>query len=146
MNDLANFTPIPITGDYKIVWPDDIEPEKWAKNHSMLVAIKRKAKQLIVESYEFGVSKFGEEYAGNVHDQSELALGFKNQEPKPNINGEGKAKGFISVEGISQEFSIWQRSVAHLIPTWDRDRLTRALELLEPMERQAQAIRARLGA
>jgi hypothetical protein len=34
--------------------------------------------------------------------------------------------------------------VAHLIPRWDRSKVERALELLEPIEAQAKALRTRL--
>ena len=145
MNNIAPYRPIHLTNELKLSFPPDMPQQHWAEAHTYLVAVKRKAKALILESYEFGAAKYGQEVAGRVHEQAELALGFPKKAAKADVNGEGKAKGFVSIEGISQSFDIWNRTVAHLIPTWDRDRLKRALELLEPMEAQAKAIRARLG-
>jgi hypothetical protein len=145
MNNVTQYRPIHLTDDFKLSLPSDMPEQHWAEMHTYLVAVKRKAKALILESYEFGAAKYGQEVAGRVHEQAELALGLPKKATKADVNGEGKAKGFISVEGISQSFSIWQRSVSHLIPTWEPERLSRALELLEPIEQQAQAIRARLN-
>jgi hypothetical protein len=141
---LTQLSAIPITGDFQLALPEDMTQDQWADLHRSLVAVKRKAKALIVQSYDYGAKHYGDEYAGQVHEQAELALGLPQSKEKPDINGEGKAKGIVSVEGIAQSFSIWQRGVSHLIPKWDRSKIERALELLEPIEAQAKALRTRL--
>jgi hypothetical protein len=137
---------IPVTDDYQLALPEDMSKQQWTELHRSLIAVKRKAKALIVQSYDFGAHHYGEDYAGHVHQQAELALGLPQPKEKPDINGEGKAKGIVSVEGIAQSFSIWQRGVTHLIPKWDKTKIQRALELLEPIEAQAKALRERLNA
>jgi hypothetical protein len=144
--NLTSIASIPITPDFNLNLPEDMSQAQWAELHSSLVAVKRKAKALIVQSYDYGAKHYGEEFADQIHEQAELALGLPQPKDKPDINGEGKAKGIVSVEGIAQSFSIWQRGVAHLIPRWDKAKIQRALDLLEPIEAQAKALRDRLEA
>jgi hypothetical protein len=46
---------------------------------------------------------------------------------------------------LSQSFILWQRKMSDEIPQWDKDRLNRALELLEPMEKEAKRVRELLN-
>ena len=52
----------------------------------------------------------------------------------------------MTIEGLSQSFILWQRKMSDEIQGWDKDKLTRALDLLEPMEREAKRVRELLEA
>jgi len=123
-------------------------PQEWAERHAFLVSVRRKARQLIVESMDFGIDRYGSQFAEGVHTQAELALGLPEPKEKFGINGEGKAKGLVSIEGAAQGFKLWYRTVEHLIPKWGPEKLDMAIELLEePVAAHARLVemRARAG-
>ena len=54
---------------------------------------------------------------------------------KSNLNPYDKSTAIITIEGISQNFAMWHRKVAGLIPRWDENRLDRAIQLLDQQAR-----------
>jgi hypothetical protein len=133
-----------ITTSEGIIIADHTTREEWVEIHRSIIQAKRYASKWLSQSRKWASERWGVDYVAETEVQLEMALGLPQPKEKPDCNGEGKAKGIVSVEGIAQSFSIWQRGVAHLIPRWDRSKIERALELLEPIEAQAKALRTRL--
>ena len=53
--------------------------------------------------------------------------------PPVNLNaGLGRGVAVISIQGITQEFSMWHRRAADTIPKWGEPEITKALDLLDP--------------
>jgi hypothetical protein len=77
--------------------------------------------------------------------QLELDLGLSLPAEKPTLNPTDKTTAIVTIEGLSQKFQLWERKMSDDIGKWDRDRLTRALELLTPMEATAARIRQLLA-
>ena len=124
----------------------DATQEQWADIHRTILLCRSTSRLWLKQSREFASAKWGADYVAEVEIQLELALGLPQPSPKPDINPVDKSKGIVTIEGITQQFSLWSRKMAPQIATWDAVKLKRALELLEPMEKQAQEIRARLNA
>jgi len=85
------------------------------------------------------------EFTADTEAQLELDLGLALPEAKPALNPADKTKAIVTIEGLSQSFILWQRKMSDEIQGWDKDRLNRALELLEPMEREAKRVRELLA-
>jgi hypothetical protein len=59
----------------------------------------------------------------------------EQQRMKPPVNlnaGLGRGVAIISIQGITQEFSMWHRRAADTIPKWGEPEITKALDLLDP--------------
>ena len=141
---LRHTAPYTINESHDLVIPMGTAEAEWQVMHSSLLAARFYSRRWLDQSRDYGIETFGEEGVNEFETQQTLDLGINIPPPKPDVNGEGKAKGLISIEGIYASYNIWHRTVEHLIPTWDKDRVERALEFLLPMEAQAQALRDRL--
>ena len=124
----------------------DATQDQWADIHRTILLCRSTSRLWLKQSREFASAKWGVEYVAEVEEQLELSLGLPQPEPKPDINPADKAKGIVTIEGITQQFALWSRKMQPEIAKWDAVKLQRALDLLEPMERQAKEIRARLNA
>ena len=76
----------------------------------------------------------------------ELALGIETSDKPATLNAPDKSKAIVTIEGIHQSFVLWERKMHDEVEMWPEDKLKRALDLLEPMERQARRVRELLGA
>lgn len=125
--------------------PQDITQEQWTELHRAIILAKKSAGKWLSESRKFGTDTYGLDYVAETEVQMELSLGI-NQEGKPqHPNAQDKSKAIVTIEGISQTFKMWQRKVKDDIDSWDRDKLTRALDLLTPFEVQIKQIRTKLS-
>lgn len=126
--------------------PTDTTQEGWTDLHRSIIQCKRAAGKWLSQSRKWATDRFGIDFVAETEVQLEMALGLDMKDKPAALNPGDKSKAIVTIEGISQSFSLWSRKMGAEIETWDRDRLTRALELLEPMEAQAKAIRGKLGA
>jgi hypothetical protein len=126
--------------------PDSTTQEAWTDLHRAILTCKRAAGKWLSQSRKWATDRWGIDYVAETEVQLELALGIETKDKPAPLNPADKSKAIVTIEGISQSFALWHRKMAGEVETWDRDRLKRALELLEPMEAQAKAIRERLGA
>ena len=121
--------------------------DQWLAIHRSIVLCKRASARWIRQSRAFAAERWGMDFVADSEVQMELVLGIEAKDPAPAaLNPQDKSKALVTIEGISQSFSLWERKMRDEVLTWDRPRLTRALELLEPMERQAREVRAMLHA
>jgi len=125
--------------------PTETTQEGWTDLHRSIIQCKRAAGKWLSQSRKWATDRFGIDFVAETEVQLEMALGIESKDKPANLNPGDKSKAIITIEGISQSFALWHRKMGVEIETWDRDRLTRALELLEPMEAQAAVIRARLS-
>tara|TARA_R100001198_G_C5156657_1_gene163595 strand:- start:47 stop:508 length:462 start_codon:yes stop_codon:yes gene_type:complete len=126
--------------------PENTSREEWAQIHSQLTAIKHLAKKWHKESRHFGLAKFGDEFVAVIEAQQEFDLGLPNDAPKQEtLNPSDKSRVFVSIEGINQQYVMWERKMGDEIQTWDGDKCKRALEFLEPMESMAAKLRSQLN-
>jgi len=129
-----------------LIIPDDTNQDRFVQILRTVIICKRASGKWISDARKFGVAKWGIDYVAETEVQLELELGIECKDKPAPLNPADKSRAIVTIEGIAQSFSMWHRKMAAEVETWDRDRLTRALELLEPMEAQARAIRERLGA
>jgi hypothetical protein len=126
--------------------PPDITEEGWAEMHRTILLCRASSRLWLRQSREFATNRWGVEYVADAEIQMELALGLPEPKPKkPDLNPEDKSSSIVTIEGISQSFALWQRKMAPEIERWDRERLTKALQLVEPIEAQAKRIRELLN-
>jgi hypothetical protein len=135
-----------ITKDKQLVIPDDATPEQWADIHGSIMLAKRMAGKWLKASREYGEKHFGLDFVAETEVQMEFTLGIEVNDKDESINAKDKSKAIVTIEGITQSFKLWQRKIKDDIDNWDKDRLGRALSLLEPIEAQARAIRERINA
>ena len=119
--------------------------DDWLTIHSRLIHAKRYAAAWLKRSREFATDQWGIEFVADAEVQMEMNLGIEAKDKPATLNPPDKTKAIINIEGIHQSFVLWERKMHDEIETWGNDKLTRALELLEPMERRAKAIRERLA-
>ena len=125
--------------------PATLTPEEWTDVHRDILTCKKLASKWLTQSRDYGTNRWGEEFMNDTELQLELKLGIALPEAKPALNPPDKTKAIVTIEGLSQSFILWQRKMSDEIQTWDKDRLNRALELLEPMEREAKRVRELLA-
>ena len=135
-----------ITNNRELVIPDDTTAEQWADIHGSIMLAKRMAGKWIKASREYGEKHFGLDFVAETEVQMEFTLGIETKEKDQGSNAPDKSKAIVTIEGITQSFKLWQRKIADDIDNWDKDRLVRALTLLEPIEAQAAEIRRKLQA
>ena len=134
-----------ITKDKQLVIPDDTTAEQWADIHGSIMLAKRMAGKWLKASREYGEKNFGLDFVAETEVQMEFTLGIEVNDKDESSNAKDKSKAIVTIEGITQSFKLWQRKIKDDIDNWDKERLTRALSLLEPIEAQARAIRERLN-
>jgi hypothetical protein len=127
--------------------PTDITEDAWAEMHRTILLCRASSRLWLRQSRDYASNRWGVEYVAEAEMQMELALGLPEPKPdKPALNPEDKSRAIVTIEGICQSFALWQRKMAPEIERWDRDRLTKALALVEPIEAQAKRIRELLDA
>jgi len=125
--------------------PDTLTPAEWTNIHKDILVCKRAASKWLSQSRDYSTARWGMEFTADTEAQLELDLGLTLTEEKPTLNPDDKTKAIVTIEGLSQKFTVWERKMSDDIGKWDRDRLTRALELLTPMEATAARIRQLLA-
>lgn len=120
--------------------------DEWASIHRSIILCKQASSKWLKQSRAFGIDKWGEEFVADAEVQMELALGIETSDKPATLNAPDKSKAIVTIEGIHQSFVLWERKMHDEVESWDKDKLTRALDLLEPMERQAKRVRELLGA
>jgi hypothetical protein len=125
--------------------PETLTPAEWTNIHKDILVCKRAASKWLSQSRDYSTSRWGMEFTADTEAQLELDLGLTLAEAKPTLNPDDKTKAIVTIEGLSQKFTVWERKMSDDIGKWDRDRLERALELLSPMEQTAARIRGLLA-
>ena len=121
--------------------PDQCTMQDWMLIHRSILLCKSAASKWLSQSRAYAVGKWGNEWTADAEAQLELDLGLPQPTAQPSLNPADKSRGIVTIEGLSQKFELWSRKMEDEITTWDTDRLNRALELLQPFEKQAAAIR-----
>jgi hypothetical protein len=129
----------------KLTIPAEASQEEWASIHRTVILCRKASAAWLKQSRAFAVERWGVEFVAEQEVQMELSLGLPEPEPKPELNPNDKSKAIVTIEGITQSFVLWQRKMGSEIETWDRARLEKARDLLEPMESQARRIRQLLN-
>jgi hypothetical protein len=122
-----------ITKDKHLVIPDDTTAEQWADIHGSIMLAKRMAGKWLKASREYGEKHFGLDFVAETEVQMEFTLGIEVNDKDESSNAKDKSKAIVTIEGITQSFKLWQRKIKDDIDNWDKDRLGRALALLEPI-------------
>jgi len=125
--------------------PIALTPAEWTDIHRDILVCKKAASKWLSQSRDYGTARWGMEFTADTEAQLELDLGLALPEAKTTLNPADKTKAIVTIEGLSQSFILWQRKMSDEIQGWDKDRLNRALELLEPMEREAKRVRELLA-
>lgn len=125
--------------------PETLTPSEWTAIHRDILVCKKAATKWLQQSRDYSTGRWGVEFTADTEAQLELDLGLALPEAKPALNPADKTKAIVTIEGLSQKFLLWQRKMNEEVTTWDSDRLNAALNLLEPMEKEAQRIRLLLG-
>lgn len=127
--------------------PPGITEDAWAEMHRTILLCRASSRLWLKQSRDYASARWGVDYVADAEMQMELALGLPEPKPeKPALNPEDKSRAIVTIEGICQSFALWQRKMAPEIERWDRERLTKALSLVEPIEAQAKRIRELLDA
>lgn len=142
MNEIANAQTFRTDG---ITIPDDATQEQWMEIHRTIVLCRRASRNWLKGSREWAVKRWGVDYVAGAEVQLEMQLGLPEPRPKPEpLNPTDKTKAIVTIEGITQSFTVWLRHMDAEIEQWDDDRCSRALAMLEPMVAQAARLRARI--
>ena len=125
--------------------PDTLTPAEWTAIHRDILVCKKAATKWLQQSRDYSTGRWGVEFCADTEAQLELDLGLNLPDAKPALNPQDKSRAIVTIEGISQKFILWQRKMDEEVTTWDSARLNAALNLLEPMEKEAQRIRSLIG-
>jgi hypothetical protein len=126
--------------------PPHATQSEWEGIHRTIMLCRKASRTWLRQSRDYAAERWGADYVADVEIQMELALGLPQPDPKPALNPADKSSAIVTIEGISQSFSLWQRKMSAEIERWDKVRLAKALELIEPIEKQAARIRELLNA
>jgi hypothetical protein len=125
--------------------PETLTPAEWTDIHKDILVCKRAASKWLSQSRDYSTTRWGMEFTADTEAQLELDLGLTLADEKPTLNPDDKTKAIVTIEGLSQKFTVWERKMSDDIGKWDKARLERALELLTPMETTAARIRGLLA-
>jgi hypothetical protein len=125
--------------------PETLTPAEWTNIHKDILVCKRAASKWLSQSRDYSTARWGMEFCADTEAQLELDLGLTLADEKPTLNPDDKTKAIVTIEGLSQKFTVWERKMSDDIGKWDKARLERALELLTPMEATAARIRGLLA-
>ena len=125
--------------------PEDTTKEEWLEQFRQVLLCKHASSIWRKEYRKFGARKWDVAFAADSEVQIEMDLGLALQDEEPRVNAADKSIGLVTIEGIAQRFVMWSRKVSDEMPRWDRDQLTKALELLAPIEKKAAEIRAMIA-
>ena len=125
--------------------PEDTTQEQWQGIHRDILMCRRAAGKWLSQSRKWATDKWGIDYVAESEVQLEMALGIEAKPAPANLNAPDKSRGIVTIEGIAQSFRLWSRKVEPEIDSWDDGMIRRALDLLEPIARQAEALRAKLS-
>ena len=121
---------------------EDTTKDQWLDIHRSIVLCKNASARWLKQSRAFAADRWGIDFVADSEVQMELDLGIETTDKPPALNPPDKTRAIITIEGISESFAQWERKMRDEVTTWDRDKLERALALLEPMERQARLVRS----
>jgi hypothetical protein len=65
---------------------------------------------------------------------------------KSSLNADDKSVAIVTIEGIGQQFALWQRKTADAVPRWSERQISAAIALLEPQARLYSELVARRDA
>ena len=123
-----------------ITIPENTSQDEWKAIHLQIITCKKAASKWLSQSRKFAVDHWGIDYAAETEVQLELSLGIERKEIPARLNPSDKSKAIVTIEGIHQSFKLWNRKMSPEIETWDKTKLERALQLLEPMVQEARRI------
>ena len=115
--------------------------EQWQDGHRQLLLLGQVVKQLLPKSERFGQKHFGDDAVIEVEAQFMLDFGLPIPEPSNTTRLEGDE---AVIDMLERGFQRWvQRSGS--MELWSRERLERALRMIEPLAEQAARIRQLLA-
>ena len=143
-----------ILGIHMFSIPNDTRQGQWADIHRDLLWSRAKTKKPAAKwlklSRTFASDRWGVDYVAETEVQLELGLGLLDlTKPDPvhkalPLNPKDKTTGIMTIEGLSQKFIIWHRKMRDEMPRWNKWKIKRAIELVEPMARLHAELLARL--
>jgi len=126
--------------------PAETTQGEWAAIHRSIMLCGKAHKAWLKQSRAFATARWGEEYLAETEVQLEMVLGIEPPKEAPRLNPADKSSAIVTIEGISQQFTLWHRKMDAQITSWDKPQIEKALGLLEPIEREATRLRGMLGA
>jgi hypothetical protein len=133
--DTATFGPDGVT------IPTEATQDEWAAIHRSIMLCGKAHKAWLKQSRAFATERWGEDYLAETEVQLEMALGIEPPKETPKLNPADKSSAIVTIEGISQQFTLWHRKMDAEIAGWDKPKIEKALGLLEPIEREAKRLR-----
>ena len=129
--------------------PADCSQERWESIHRSILLCRTASKVWLKQSRGYALEKWGVDYVAQTEIQMELALGIECKE-EPNKEGEGvnasdKSTAIITIEGVAQQFIMWERKMNGKIPDWSAETLKRAIDILEPIDAKLRELRQMLA-
>ena len=123
MNEIINSKLFTLEG---LSIPDGTTQEEWQEIHRNVLICKKLAGRYLKQSRDWGTKQYGEDYVAKTEVQMEMELGFtkiESGDDKPDLNPQDKSRVFVTIEGISQNFQMWQRKMKPEMETWDKPTL-----------------------
>ena len=136
---------VTLNQDGTLAFREGISKEEWFDAHRKFLHAKRYAAAWLKASRAHAIAAWGMEFVADAEVQIEMDLGIEASDKPANLNPHDKSKAIVTIEGIHQSFVLWERKMHDEVEGWDKLKLKRALDLLEPMERQAKRVRELLG-
>lgn len=128
--------------------PEDCTQEQWKAIHGTIMLCRHASKEWLKQSRGYADTRWGSEYTGQVEAQLELALGAciegGKDKGQDGINPADKSTAIVTIQGIGSQFQLWERKMKDEIPRLSAENLTKAIEILEPIERKVREMRALL--
>jgi hypothetical protein len=133
-----------------VIIPADTQKREWKKIHKTILAYQHARKSRrgwLMRSRAFAMERWGEDYLAESEVQMETALGIEPPKESPKLNPADKSSAIVTIEGISQQFTLWHRKMDAEIAGWNKSQIEKAIGLLEPQARllaELTAMRGRL--
>ena len=127
---------IELDQDGELIIPDSLTLEEFYESYRLLLHFNKRSRAWRRKLEKFGIDKYGLDAVVGVYDQIMMELGDDQTPPESlSVNPEDKTKAIITIEGISQNCSMWWRKVEPEMIGWEIPRLKKAAALLAEPKR-----------
>lgn len=129
-----------------LIIPEDLTRPEFYEAYRRARRYKSWVKAWTRRLEEFGLAAYGLEEMQGMYEQLGMELGDDQTKPEGiSVNASDKSTAIITIEGVAQQFVMWERKMSGKIPDWSAETLKRAIDILEPIDAKLRELRQMLA-
>lgn len=130
----------------ELIIPEDLTRTEFYEAYRRSRRFKSWVKAWTRRLEKFGIETYGLEEMRGMYEQLGMELGDDQTKPEGiSVNASDKSSAIITIEGVAQQFGIWERRMRREIPNWTVESITKAIQILEPIDAKLRELRQMLA-